>query len=281
MVLQGIVIVGVHGLSQLHHDIVRHVDDVADRTDPDRAQFVLHPGRRRHNPDVRDDAVRETAAQFRHLDFILHHVRNVATVVFLHGHVGQGHRFPQDGGSLPGDAGHAEAVLLVGRQIDIENRVIKAQDIADIFPYGRIRRQDENALPLFRQEQFGVDAQFVSAAEHAVRRESRHLDRFQFHAVRQGRADRRHGHHVVQFDVLGARLDLDKFPCPLIKLANPKMIRFRIPFDGHDFARHDAGNTLALMLDSFHFEADAGQFVRQFFRSDIERDVFFQPFNRS
>ena len=126
VVFQCIVIVGVHRLAQFHHYVVGYVYYVVDGPHTAGPQFILHPVRGGHDLNIFQHPVGETAAQFRNLNFVAHHVVHVAAGRFLHGHVRHAHGLSQNRRRFPGNAGHAEAVLFVGGKINVQHRIVQA-----------------------------------------------------------------------------------------------------------------------------------------------------------
>ena len=60
---QGVVVVGVEGLAEFEHDVVRDVHDHVQRAHPRREQALLHPVGRRLDRDVADDLAGEARAE--------------------------------------------------------------------------------------------------------------------------------------------------------------------------------------------------------------------------
>ena len=270
---QRVVIIGVHGLSQFHHHIVGHVNHIADGTHTAGAQFILHPVRRGHNLDIFQRAAGETAAQFRNFNGNTQHVVNVAAGRFLYAGVRHAHRFTQHCRRFPGNARHAEAILFIGGEVNVQHRIVEAQHLFNVLADGCIRRKDQDPFPLFRQQQLVVNAKFRRAAQHSVRIHVGHLYFFQFHAVGQFRAQRSHRNDVPQLHILGPGLDLHDLAAAVIHLAHPQVIAFGILLNGSNLTGHHAGDPLSLMNHAFHFQPYAGQLVSQFFGSYININI--------
>ena len=198
---------------------------------------------------------------------------NVAARRFLYAGVRHAHCFTQHCRRFPGDAGHAEAVLLIGGEVNVQHRIVETQHLFNVLADRCIRRKDQDPFPLFRQQQLVVNAKFRRAAQHAVRIHVRHLYFFQFHAVRQFRAQRSHRNDVPQFHILGPGLDLHDLAAAVIHLAHPQVIAFGILLNGSNLTGHHAGDPLSLMNHAFHFQPYAGQLVSQFFGSYININI--------
>ena len=200
---------------------------------------------------------------------------HIAPRCFFHAGVRHAQGLAQHCRRFPGDAGHAEAVLLVGSQVNVQYCIVQAQYLFNVFADRRIRRKNQNPFPLFRQQQLVVDAKLRRAAQHAIGIHIRHLNLLQFHAVGQFRAQGRHRDYVPLFYILGPGLDLDDFAAAVIHLAHPQVIAFGILFNSRNLSGYHAGDPLPLMNDAFHFQPYAGQFFSQFFGSHVNVNIAF------
>ena len=271
----------MHGLAQFHHHIVGHVHHVVDGTDVHSPEQFLHPFRRFRHLDILHHPHGEPGAQVFALDFHLGTVGCAAGGFVPGGQLGQTQALSQHRGSFPGQAQHVEAVAAVGGQVDIQHHIIQPQQFLHVHPDGSVFRQDEDPVPLFRQQQFGIDAQFPGAAQHAVGIQAPHLGGLQGHAAGQMGAHHGHRYHIPRMHVLGPGEDLDQFPLPQVHLADPQMVRIGMPFDLGHLPGDDPFQAFAQMDHLFHFQAHPGQFVRQHFRRYGNIHILFQPINRS
>ena len=200
---------------------------------------------------------------------------NVAARRFLYAGVRHAHGLTQHRCRFPGDAGHAEAILFIGGEVNVQHRIVESQHLFNVFSDRCIRRKDQDPFPLFRQQQLVVDAKFCRAAQHTVRIHIGHLYFFQFHAIGQFRPNRSYGNHVPQLYILGAGLDLHDLAAAVIHLAHPQVVAFGILLNGSNLTGHHAGDPLSLMNHAFHFQPHAGQLVSQFFGSYININIAF------
>ena len=138
----------VHGVAELDQHVVRDVDDVVDRTDFGRFEPRRHPRRRRADRHLRHRR-RVPRAECAGVLRDRHRQLIVAGRGRCRGR--PGHVPSVDGRHLAGDTGHAQAVGPVGRDLEIEYRVLApGRAIRD-----RRRRLDGRHLEPVRGERLG------------------------------------------------------------------------------------------------------------------------------
>ena len=142
---------------------VGHVDERGDRAQADRGEPVLQPlraGPVRHAADIAAD---EQRARGRLDPLGEEHDIDGA---------GEGAGDRLDGqrpershprrGEVPGDAVDAEAILAIGRDAEVDDRIVAAEDLRKRHAEGRVRGQLDDALMLVGE------ARFALRAQHAV-----------------------------------------------------------------------------------------------------------------
>ena len=108
-------------------------------------------------------------------------------------------------------ADHGEAVGAVRRQFVFVYDVLQGQIFYGVNAYGRVVRQNPNAVPFFRQEHAVVKSQFVSRAEHTVRFYAAQLGTLDLDAARKMRAVDSDGNNLAFPHVGSACDDLQRF----------------------------------------------------------------------
>ena len=126
---EAVQVVGMHRLAELEVDVVRDVDDVADRTDAGRLQARRHPGGRAAHPDVGDGG-REPRTQLRVVDRDRDPIRRAEAL--RHGErcepgVGRRQRQVVRRRHLAREAEDAERVGAVGGDLEVDHRVAAVQ----------------------------------------------------------------------------------------------------------------------------------------------------------
>ena len=143
----------VHRLAQLEHHVVRDVDYVVDGPDVRRFETRRHPGRRRTDPDL---GYRRRVAGTERERVVLDGDGQRIVADGRFGDSRPGDRVPVDRRNLAGNAGDAQAIGPVGRDFQVEDRVLAARR-----PAGNARRRiDRRYLEPVRGERLGqlVDA---------------------------------------------------------------------------------------------------------------------------
>src|SRR5262249_39340833 len=161
-VAHGRSVVGVQRLAELPEDVVRHVDDVADRSEPDRAQPRPEPRRRRPDRDAAEHARREPVAEVRRLDADARELPG-ALARLLQGDRGRTQAGAGQRGELARDAEHREAVRTVRGDLDLEDVVVEPERRYQVRAELGAVDLEEARLVLFAQTELAL------GAEHALR----------------------------------------------------------------------------------------------------------------
>ena len=231
-----VVVEGVQGMSALPEHVVRHVDHVADGAQTHRAEARNHPGRRGRHRHAGDHARREARAEIRGVDPGAGQ-RAHRLLRFLQDDRRHPQRAAREGGQLAGDPDHGETVGAVGRDLDVEDRVVETEVRDEIGTRGGLPVDDENAcLVLVAHPQLALRAQ------HALGLHAADLRRADAPAAGQdgpgggeGRAQTRGrvgsaAHHRVPVTAGG---DTAQDEAVALALA-------QLPLDGLDLADHHA-----------------------------------------
>ena len=148
----------MHGLTQLQHNIVGNVNYVANGTHAASTQAALHPLGGLGDFNILQHAGSEARAQLRRFNFNAHIIAGLTCGGFLHVHSGHFQRTAGDGADFSSQADNAEAVSAITGQIDIDDGVVKAQNLFYVHANGSIRRQNKDAITLLRQQHLIIDA---------------------------------------------------------------------------------------------------------------------------
>ena len=270
----------MHGLAELQHDEVRDVDDIVDGADACIFQPLRHPCGRRRDLDVLQDARGEAAAKLGHRYADLDEVRSPDGGVFFDANLGELRLASREHGGFAHKAQDAEAVAAVRRKLEFQDDAVESQDLARRNPYGRIGRQDVDAVLLLLCQLRFIELQFAGGAKHAVRHHAAQFALRNLQAVRQMRADERDGNDVAFMHVVRARLNRDKFLLPDIHLADEKMVGVGIRFKLFDASRDDLVQSAVRTHDILHGHARHRVFVGEFFRRLLEIYIVMKPFDR-
>ena len=137
-------VVRMHGLPQIEHDVVRHIDRQAQRTHPRSRQTVTHPIRRRaarlvvmNRTNIETVASDHTMDRIVVIDDHIDVVRLTVLVLKLWRTLFKGgHRIGElrPGGvvELACDAAIREGIAAVGGHIDLKNRLVEMQQVHGI-----------------------------------------------------------------------------------------------------------------------------------------------------
>ena len=272
-----IIVIGMQGDAQFDHGVVRSVDDIVDGTDAGFTQALLHPHRRRTDLDVEEQAGGVTAAQL----FIVDGNLDLAIdgfVAFLYGNFRVTGFLATEDGKFAGQADHGEAVGAVRRQFIFVNDVVHLQVINGIDANRRIRWQDPDAFTFLRQEEAVIEAEFVSRAEHAVRRYAAELRFLDLHATRQMSAVDGDGDDLADADVGSCRDDLERFIAH-VDLADDELVCIGVFFDFEDFTGLDFLQFRTPVFDLFDGDAGDGHLISKGLHilGHVDVDIILHP----
>ena len=265
---------GVHGLAGLQHDEVGDVHDVVDGPHPRRPQGCLHPFRGGGDPQVLHHPAEVAGTEV----VILYRDADVFPDVSALGAVGRDRRMKigaQGHRDLPGDTQDALAVGAVGGNLEIDDHIVKAQDLPHIGT--GVLPQDEDAVDL-RAGVVGLpQAQLLPGAEHPLGGQAPQFAALDMGAVRQpgivqGGGDQRPLKHIV-----GAGDDLDGGAAAHIHAAQLQLIGVGMLPEPEDPGGDHVFHGLRQVLDIFHFETRHDHPVAQFLDRNRDIDVASEP----
>ena len=128
---QAVEVKGVERLVHFEHDVVGHVHQVVDGPLTGRKKPVPEPPGRGSRAHPAHQAGRVSGAEVRvedgHLGQLVH-----GPALFRVAHLGEPQLGAQEGGDLPGQADEAGAVAPVGGQIDLQDMVVKVDELVDV-----------------------------------------------------------------------------------------------------------------------------------------------------
>ena len=199
----------MHGLTQLQHYIVGNVNYIANGAHAASAQTALHPFGGFRNFDILQNTGCKTRAQLRSINANTYIISSIATGSFLNikGRHFQG--AASNSADFASKSNNTEAVSTITSEVDIDNGVIEAQNLFYVHANGSVRRQNEDAITLLRQQYLSINAQLIGAAQHAKRIQATHFRFFQLQAFRVATAGRQHAAHnshrnnVILMHILG------------------------------------------------------------------------------
>ena len=273
-----IIVIGMHGLAQFHHDEVGHVHYIIDGADACTFETLLHPFRRRANLDVLDHAGSKAIAEIA-VDAYLDHVRSLGFVIFFDRDFRIVRLVARKHCCFTHESDNAKAIGAVSGELEFQHDIIEAQHIFGGYTDRRIGRQDVNAVLFFFRQLGKVHLEFFSGAKHTIRRQAAQLALLDMQAIGQMCTNHRHRHNLAFGHILSTRDDLNEFRLTDIHLTNLQMVGIRMSFELFDTARHHFIETFVRADNIFHGNAGHGVFVGQFFGRFVKFYVIVQPFN--
>ena len=161
-----VVVIGVHRLSVLFHDIIGNVDDIVDRADAVGSEPPLHPLRRGTDLDIFHDAGGIARAQIRIAHFHLDVIIDVFVVPC----------FPDDrlmellaerGRRFSCDADDRIAVHAVRRNLVFKHGIMQAEQFDRIRTDFRILREYIDPVRRSFRIEFTAASELIDGADHA------------------------------------------------------------------------------------------------------------------
>ena len=260
--------------AEFHHDEIRDIDDVVDRTDSDRLQAVLEPLRAFLDRDAADDAGGIFGAEILSLD-----CDELAPILktFRGGDAGVRERTASAAKrrNVARDSPVREPVGAVRGNLDSIDGVFFNQFIQRSSKRIVLRQDHESAVLI-------ADTELTLAAHHAER-----LDAAQFafaddeilaaFGVLEDRSEGCKRNHIAGVAVRCAADNLIDIAVAGIDPADGKMVGIRVFFAAENFCDDNAGGDLSAPGDFFDFESRHCKCVCKFFGSGLEFDIIFQP----
>ena len=260
-------------MSEFPQDVVGHVDDVADRPEPDRPQPGGEPRRRPRHGDPRDHARRVAGAELHVLD--AHAGQGPGLVAALRHRDGRILELPAaERGELPRHAHHRQAVWAVGRDLDLEHPVVEPEVRDKIAAERRVLAHDEDAGRVLLAE-----PELPLGAEHSLRVDAVDLrDRDRARAGQAGarrREGRAHPRDAVRraahdLEALAARADTDE------QTGVPRGPA-KIAFDRLDLADDDVGQVGCQARDAPHLHPAIGEPIGRGLRREVGPEKLRDP----
>ncbi len=237
----------VHRLAQFEQHVVGDVHHRVDGADAGAAQAFAHPVRgARLGIELGDDAADVVRAALRVLDD--------------HFAAGQGadHRRPHrrrlcrqvvERGDFARQAGDAETVAAIRRQLQAEEAVVQAQVLLDRRARIGVRVELQQAFGLFRQAQLG------GGTEHAGGGHAAQYRRADFLAAGQHGAGQGGGHQQADASIGRAADDAQGFIAAGVDFADAQAIGLRMRLGLEDARHHHAARQLGHQRLGLAFQA--------------------------
>ena len=250
-------VIDVQRPSPVETDVVGHVDQRIDRPQANRAEPLLHPGRRLADADTPEVTARETGTGVGRCGGKLElDLDRAAKRAFDARQLWLGFERAQAGRrQVAGDAAHPGAVRPVRGELDLDDGIGKSHGIGKGLanPLAHFGRQLNNAAAFLRELQLGLGDQ------HASRNDAAHGTRFQ----RQGLAGNVAANRREHPDHSRARVrrptdDLDN-PGAGLDFADLELVGIGVRF-GLEHAGDAKGlERRAAVLDAFDLQPQCGQ----------------------
>ena len=237
---QAVEVVGVVGLAQLEHDVVRHVDHVVDRAHA-RPAPAARPSMARTAAPPRRSSTVAVKRPHRSGARMSTGVGDGADRPADHGRmrIGEGHA--QVGGQVAGHAAVAPGVGPVAGEVEVEHDVGESTPRASVHrdPERQAGRQDQDAAVVV------AHAQLARRAEHAVRPLAPQLAAGDLQAVGHHGAERGQRHEVADGHVEGAAADLQRLAVAGVDVDELDAVGRRVGAQGQHLGHDDAVDRLA------------------------------------
>ena len=214
----------MHRLAIFHHDIVCNVNNVIDRAHTGIADTLLHPFRRRCNFHVFDHTGCITRAEIGVFNDNPGQISNIAPGFCRNSRFMQLQCFPECHSSFTGKPDHAEAVRPVGRDLKINNMIIKPQFHRHILAGCIITLENQNPVFYSVREIVLGHTELPERTEHTVRRDTAQRLGFDFNAARQERSIQCSRNQVALMHILCTGADLNGVSVSDVNLTNPHMV---------------------------------------------------------
>ncbi|CAG7017436.1 hypothetical protein PICSAR14_04142 [Mycobacterium avium subsp. paratuberculosis] len=258
-----VAVVGVHGVAELEHHVVGHIDRRRGGADARQQQPALQPPRRhRGRVDAGDRAQREPP----HPGVGLHRQRPGLAVDRQRLDIRGVDEFQVVGaGDLARQAAQRHAVAAVGGDRQVEDHVVESQHRGAVGArFGGARRQHQDPGMV------GAQAEFGRRADHSVRIAAVGLARGDGEPARQRGAGQRHHHQVPCYEIRCAADDFTVNVVADVDMAEPdRLLEAGQLFDVGDPADGQRAVHRPQLDDLFDLVADADQGLFQFGGGDV------------
>ena len=252
---------GVHRLAVFEHDVVRDVHDVVDRAHAGVAQPLAHPLRGGGDLHVFDHARGIARAERAVFDLDVHKVSDAAAAALDLGRM-EFERALEGRARLAGEADDGKAVGAVGRDLELDDGVVVADDLRHIVAglHALLLHDPQTVLD-------GVgnvvqrQAELLDGAAHSVGLHAAQLARVDLHAAGQQRAVERDGDEVADLLILRAGDDLNGLILPDVDLTDPHMVGIFMARHLDDAARDHVLQALVRTLDGLDLRAGERHFI--------------------
>ncbi len=253
-------VVGVGGLAELEHDVVRGVDDRADRPHPGQHEAPGDLGRRGQRGDADEDAADELLAGLRRRHRDRGELADGPPGLVDDG-LGDRERQAQARREVPGHPGDREAVGPVRLDLEVEDGVgddaeVLGEGLAGLHgtgqrgPGGAGRGQHHQSLRVVGE------AELAPGAEHPLRHGAAHRAARDDHAVRQLGPDGRERHDVALDEVPRPADDLQRVGAAGVHDDLADAVRAGDGPDLLDAGQHDAVEAAADVLHALDDEPE-------------------------
>ena len=253
--------------------VVGDVDQRVDRAQADRPQALLYPLGRRAVRHAAHEAERKERAQALVVFVEGQGDRRRAGPLAAHG----GQRLALEGADaggceIPGDAVDRGAIGAVGRQVDLDDRIVEPGPDGVGGADRRLGGQIEDAVMVVAEAEFRAGAEHAAALD-AADRADREGDRFARDVGAGGGEDREHAGPRVR----RAAHDLQRLAVAGIHLADPQAVGVRVLL-GRDHPRdHVGAKRGGLVLDAFDLETDPRQRLTDRVERSLGVEVILEP----
>ena len=264
-------VVRVVRLPELEHDVVRHVDDVADRSHPEQREASGQLGITRPDRDVTDDASLEGPAAVGVEDLDGHRADAVTRSDGrrrVRQHEGQ----PEASGQVAGDARDRHGIGPVGVDLEVVEDVrLDAHGLGEGRAGLQMRGEEQDPVVI------AAEPQLVRGAQHPVRPDAGHLAPADLHAVRHHGADGGERDEVAGLHVERTAADLQGLA---VARVHDDLVDLVGPLDGPGLEHpgdDDAVQPLADPLELFDGHAEVAHLLPERDRVPLERSKVTQP----
>ena len=253
-------------------DEIGDIDQRVDGAQADGAQPLLQPGRRRAVLHAAHEAQAEGEAERRRVAEIERDLDRTGAVACDRHHRALDEIAEAGGGEIARDAVDAQCVRPVGRDRDIDHRIVEAGIDGIGLTDRRIRGQIDDALMIVG------DAKLAFGQQHAVRLDAADDALFQLHAG-AGNEGACRGEDAGHAGACIGRTadDLDLGAVARIDDADTKTIRIGVLLGGEHACQAEGGVLLGRVVDRFDLEADHGELVDDAGKRHRRIEMLFQP----